>query len=52
MTELRMSRRAASDLAEIADYTIAEFGIDQAYLFGIYVNDPQTPLIMLRISDF
>lgn len=23
-------RRAASDLAEIADYTIAEFGIDQA----------------------
>ena len=30
MAELRLSRRAASDLAEIADYTIAEFGIDQA----------------------
>lgn len=30
MAELRLSRRAASDLAEIADYTISEFGIDQA----------------------
>lgn len=30
MPELRLSRRAASDLAEIADYTISEFGIDQA----------------------
>lgn len=30
MADLRLSRRAASDLAEIADYTIAEFGIDQA----------------------
>lgn len=30
MAELRLSRRAATDLAEIADYTIAEFGIDQA----------------------
>jgi toxin ParE1/3/4 len=33
MAELRLSRRAASDLAEIADYTIAEFGIDQARLY-------------------
>jgi len=32
MAELRLSRRAADDLAEIADYTIAEFGIDQARL--------------------
>ena len=30
MADLRLSRRAAGDLAEIADYTIAEFGIDQA----------------------
>jgi len=30
MAELRLSRRAANDLAEIADYTISEFGIDQA----------------------
>lgn len=30
MAELRPSRRAASDLAEIADYTILEFGIEQA----------------------
>jgi len=30
MADLRLSRRAASDLAEIADYTIAEFGINQA----------------------
>lgn len=30
MADLRLSRRAASDLAEIADYTIAEFGIEQA----------------------
>ena len=30
MADLRLSRRAVSDLAEIADYTIAEFGIDQA----------------------
>ncbi|ASK88257.1 type II toxin-antitoxin system RelE/ParE family toxin [Sphingorhabdus sp. SMR4y] len=30
MADLRPIRRAASDLAEIADYTIAEFGIDQA----------------------
>lgn len=30
MADLHLSRRAASDLAEIADYTIAEFGIDQA----------------------
>ena len=33
MAELRLSKRAASDLAEIADYTIAEFGIDQARLY-------------------
>jgi len=33
MADLRLSRRAASDLAEIADYTIAEFGIDQARLY-------------------
>ncbi|WP_417593067.1 type II toxin-antitoxin system RelE/ParE family toxin [Parasphingorhabdus sp.] len=33
MAELRLSRRAANDLAEIADYTIAEFGIDQARLY-------------------
>ncbi|WP_417619609.1 type II toxin-antitoxin system RelE/ParE family toxin [Parasphingorhabdus sp.] len=31
--DLRLSRRAASDLAEIADYTILEFGIDQARLY-------------------
>ena len=30
MPDLHISRRAASDLAEIADYTIAEFGIEQA----------------------
>ena len=30
MAELRLSRRAETDLAEIADYTIREFGIDQA----------------------
>jgi len=33
MAELRLSRRAASDLAAIADYTIAEFGIEQARLY-------------------
>tara|TARA_R100001244_G_scaffold9454_3_gene11463 strand:- start:4472 stop:4762 length:291 start_codon:yes stop_codon:yes gene_type:complete len=33
MAELQLSRRAANDLAEIADYTIAEFGIDQARLY-------------------
>jgi toxin ParE1/3/4 len=31
--ELRLSRRAAGDLAEIADYIIQEFGIDQARLY-------------------
>lgn len=30
MAELRISRRAASDLGDIADYTIAEFSIEQA----------------------
>lgn len=30
MRDLRISRRAANDLAGIADYTIAEFGIAQA----------------------
>lgn len=30
MRDLRLSRRAANDIAEIADYTIAEFGIEQA----------------------
>ncbi len=30
MRNLRISCRAANDLAEIADYTIAEFGIAQA----------------------
>ena len=30
MPDLQISRRAASDLAEIAEYTIAEFGIEQA----------------------
>ena len=30
LTELRLSRRAETDLAEIADYTIGEFGITQA----------------------
>ncbi len=30
MAELRLSRRAQSDLDAIADYTIAEFGIMQA----------------------
>ena len=30
MTDLRISRRAANDLADIADFTIAEFGIGQA----------------------
>lgn len=30
MPDLQISSRAASDLAEIADYTIAEFGIEQA----------------------
>ncbi|MEH6660818.1 MAG: type II toxin-antitoxin system RelE/ParE family toxin [Parasphingorhabdus sp.] len=33
MADLRLSRRAASDLAEIADYTISEFGIEQARLY-------------------
>jgi len=30
MRELRLSRKAADDLSDIADFTIAEFGIDQA----------------------
>lgn len=30
MAELHISRQAANDLGEIADYTIAEFGIEQA----------------------
>lgn len=30
MRKIRLSRRAASDLGEIADYTIAEFGIEKA----------------------
>ena len=30
MAELRISRRAATDLGDIADYTIAEFSIEQA----------------------
>ena len=30
MRELRLSRRADADLAEIADYTIAAFGTAQA----------------------
>ena len=30
MRELLVSRRAENDLAEIADYTIAAFGIEQA----------------------
>jgi len=30
MRELRLSARAENDLADIADYTIAEFGIPQA----------------------
>lgn len=30
MTEIKLSRKAAHDLAEIADYTIHEFGIIQA----------------------
>jgi toxin ParE1/3/4 len=30
VADLRISRRASADLAEIADYTIAEFGITQA----------------------
>ena len=30
MAEYRLSKRAASDLAEIADYTIETFGIEQA----------------------
>lgn len=30
MRELRLSRRAAGDLADIADFTIAEFGVVQA----------------------
>ena len=38
MAELRLSRRAASDLAEIADYTIAEFGIEQARLYRDQFN--------------
>jgi len=30
MAELRLSRRAETDLAEIADYTISAFGVVQA----------------------
>ncbi|MEO9624113.1 MAG: type II toxin-antitoxin system RelE/ParE family toxin [Qipengyuania citrea] len=30
MRELRLSRKAAGDLADIADYTIDSFGIEQA----------------------
>ncbi|KWV95321.1 type II toxin-antitoxin system RelE/ParE family toxin [Erythrobacter sp. AP23] len=30
MRELRLSRKAAGDVANIADYTIAGFGVDQA----------------------
>lgn len=30
MPDLRISRRAENDLGDIADYTIAEFGIEQA----------------------
>ena len=33
MADLHLSKRAASDLAEIADYTISEFGTDQARLY-------------------
>lgn len=30
MVKLKLSRKAAIDLAEIADYTIGEFGVEQA----------------------
>ena len=30
MRELRLTRKAAADLSDIADFTIAEFGIEQA----------------------
>lgn len=30
MADLRIIRRAANDLGDIADYTIAEFGIEQS----------------------
>tara|TARA_B100000678_G_scaffold35938_1_gene26296 strand:+ start:1867 stop:2157 length:291 start_codon:yes stop_codon:yes gene_type:complete len=30
MRELRLSRKAAADLANIADFTIAQFGVEQA----------------------
>ncbi|WP_373492438.1 type II toxin-antitoxin system RelE/ParE family toxin [Parasphingorhabdus sp.] len=33
MADLHLGRRAATDLAEIPDYTIAEFGIDQTRLY-------------------
>ncbi len=33
MAEPRLSRRAETDLAGIADYTITEFGIDRARLY-------------------
>lgn len=49
MLDLHLSRRAETDLAEIADYTIAEFGIAQARLyrdqfeacFNSLLNNPQ-----------
>lgn len=38
MADLRISNRAASDLTDIADYTIAEFGIIQARKYRNLLN--------------
>ena len=39
MADLRLSRRAANDLTEIADYTISEFGVEQARLSSVAVDE-------------
>ena len=33
MSEYRLSRRAATDLEDIADYTIKQFGVEQARVY-------------------
>jgi toxin ParE1/3/4 len=38
LAELRLSRRAEIDLAEIADYTIGEFGLTQARQYRDNIN--------------
>ncbi|WP_082788227.1 type II toxin-antitoxin system RelE/ParE family toxin [Sphingorhabdus sp. M41] len=56
MPELHLSRQAASDLAEIADYTINEFGIDQARLYrdqlrGCFLSQLDNPQLGRSAED-